>query len=94
MFAHGGVIDEYPTAALGMVSRTDLEPRFFKYRTAFTASLDVKTAFDVVKSAVVSRILTLTWIHGHVVAALLAEMKDVRGSACFENCKTELRYSK
>ena len=37
--------------------------------------------------------LTLTGIHRHVVAALLAEMKDVRGSACFENCETEFRHS-
>ena len=34
--------------------RTDWEPGFFRYRTAFMASLDVKTAFDVAKSSVVS----------------------------------------
>ena len=45
--------------------------------------LDIKTAFDVAKPAVVSRILTLTRVHGHVAAALLAEVQDVRGSACF-----------
>ena len=45
----------------------------------------VKTAFDVAKPSVVSRILTLTGAHGHPTAALLAEMQDVRGSACFEN---------
>ena len=44
--------------------RTDLQPGFFRYNTAFMSSLDVKTAFDVAK--------------------LLAEMMDVRGSACFE----------
>ena len=58
------------------------------------ASLDVKTAFDVAKPSVVSKILSLIGTHGHVVAALLAEMQDVQGSACFENCETEFRYSK
>ena len=53
------------------------------------ASLDVKTAFDVARPAVVSKIPTLTGVHGHVAAALLAEMQDVRGSACFENSETE-----
>ena len=53
------------------------------------ASLDVKTAFDVAKPSVVPKILTLTGVHGH--AALLAEMQDVRGSACFENSETECR---
>ena len=41
-----------------------------------------------------SKILSLFRTHGHVVAALLAEMQDVKGSACFENCETEFRYSK
>ena len=58
------------------------------------ASLNVTTAFDVAKPAVVSRILTLTVVHRHVTAALLAEMQDVRGSACFENSETEFRYSR
>ena len=55
------------------------------------ASLDVKTAFDVVKPSVASMILPLTGVHGHVVAGLLAEIKDVTGSACFENCETTFR---
>ena len=50
------------------------------------ASLDVKTAFDVAEPSAVSRILTLTGVHGHLTAALLAEMQDVRGSASFVNC--------
>ena len=58
------------------------------------ASLDVKTAFDVAKPSVVSRILTLTGVHGHPTAAVLAEMQDVRGSASFENSETEFRYSR
>ena len=33
--------------------RVDLQPRVFRYNTAFMASLDVKTAFDVAKLAVV-----------------------------------------
>ena len=41
-----------------------------------------------------SKILSLTGTHGHVVAALLAEMQDVTGSARFENCETQFRYSK
>ena len=68
--------------------RKDWEPSKFRYKTMYMASLDVKTAFDVARPSVVSKIL-----HGHV-AALLAEMQDVKGSACFENCETEFRYSK
>ena len=45
---------------------------------ALMASLDVKTAFDVAKPSAASKILSLTGVHGHVVAALLDEMKDVR----------------
>ena len=56
------------------------------------ASLDVKTAFDVTKPSVVSKILTVTGVHGHLTAALLAEMQEVRGSACFEKSETEVRY--
>ena len=59
--------------------RTDLQPGFYRYNMAFMASLDVKTAFDVAKLSVVSRILTLTGVHGHLTADLLAEMQDVRG---------------
>ena len=55
------------------------------------ASLDVKTAIDVAKLAVVPEVLTLTNVHGHLTAALLAELQDVRGSASFE---TEFRYSR
>ena len=58
------------------------------------ASLDVKMAFDVAKPSVVSKIFTLTGVHGHVAAASLAEMQDVRGPACFENCETEFGYSR
>ena len=74
--------------------RTDLQPGFYRYNTAFVASLDVKTASDVAKPSVVSKLLTLTGVHGHLAAALLAEMQDVRGSACFGNSETELRYSR
>ena len=74
--------------------RTDLQPGFIRYNTAFMASLDVKTAFDVAKPSMVSKIRTLTGLHGHVATALLAEMQDVRGSACSENSETEFRYSR
>ena len=40
---------------------------------AFMASLDVKTAFDVARPAVVSKIHTLTGVHGLLTAALLAK---------------------
>ena len=43
--------------------------------------------------SVVSKIVTLTGVHGHLTAALLADMQDVQGSACFENSETEFRYS-
>ena len=75
-------------------SRVDLQPGRFRYNTAFMASLDVKTALDVARPAVANKILTLTGVHGHLTAALLAEMQDVRGSASFENCETEFRYSR
>ena len=71
--------------------RVDLQLVRFRYNTAFMASLDVKTAFDVAGPAVVSKILTLTGVHGHLTAALMAAMQDVRGSASFENCETEFR---
>ena len=74
--------------------RKDLEPGKFKYKTMYMASLDVKTAFDVAKPSVVSQILSLIGTHGHVVSALLPEMQDMKGSAWFENCETEFRYSK
>ena len=38
---------------------------FNKYKTAFVASLDVKTA----RPAVISVVFSLTAVHGHVVAA-------------------------
>ena len=74
--------------------RVDLQPGRFRYNTAFMASLDVKKAFDVAKPSVVPKILTLTGVHGHLTAALLAEMQDVRGSGSFENSETEFRYSR
>ena len=74
--------------------RTDLQPGFHKNNTAFMASLDVKTTLDVAKPSVVSRILTFTGVHGHLTAALLAEMQDVQGSLCFENSETEFRCSR
>ena len=52
--------------------RKDLEPGKFKYKAMYMASLDVKTAFHVAKPSVVSKILSLIGTHGHVVAALLA----------------------
>ena len=63
--------------------RTDLQPGFYRYNTVFMASLDVKTAIDVAKPSMVSKIFTLTGVHGHLTAALLAEVQDVRGSMCF-----------
>ena len=64
------------------------EDRFHRYNTAFMANFNVKTAFDVAQPSVVSRILSLTGVLGHVEAALLAEKQDVRGSPSFENCET------
>ena len=59
-------------------------PGFFRYKTAFLASLDVKTAFDVAKPAVISKALTNMETHGHVMTPLLEDMKDVQVSVCFE----------
>ena len=50
----------------------------------------MKTDFDVAKPVVVSKIVTLTGVHEHLTATLLAEMPNVRGSASFEKCETEL----
>ena len=72
--------------------RTNLQPGLYRYNMAFMTSSDVKTALDVAKPSVVSKNLTLTEVHGHPTAALLAEMQDVRRSACFENSETEFRY--
>ena len=75
--------------------RTDLQPRLCRYNTAFSmASLDVDTAFDVATPSVVSKILTLTGVHGPLTAALLSETQDVRGSACSENSETGFRHSR
>ena len=64
---------------LGVARRLPYRP-FYRYNAGFMASLGVTTAFDVARPAVVSRILTLTGVHGHVTAALLAEMQDLRVS--------------
>ena len=72
--------------------RTDLGPGLFGCTIAFMASLDVKVVFDVAKLAVAWKILALTGVHGQVVAGSLAEMKDVTGSACFENCEPTFRF--
>ena len=69
--------------------RVDLQPGRYRHNTAFVA----QTAFDVARPAVVSKILSLTGVHGPLSAGLLAEMQDVRGSASFENCETEFPYS-
>ena len=63
--------------------RVDLQLGRLRCNTAFMASLNVKTAFDVANPSLATKILTLTGFHGHLTAALLAEMKDVRGSASF-----------
>ena len=51
------------------------------------ASLDVKTAFDVAKPAVVSKILTYMVTHGLVVAALFGSDEGREGFACFETLR-------
>ena len=68
--------------------RVDLQPGRYRYNTSLMESLDEKTAFHVAKPSVVSKILTLTGVHGHLTAALLAEVQDVRGSSSFENSET------
>ena len=72
--AHAGLAGEYFAETLGMWQedrRADLEPGFYRYKTAFMASFDVKTAVDVARPEVVSMILSLTGVHGHVATALL-----------------------
>ena len=55
--------------------RKNLEPGKFKNKKIFMASWDVKT-FDVAKPSV-SQILFLIGVHGHVVAALVAEIQHM-----------------
>ena len=64
------------------------------HNTALMASLGVKTAFDVAKPFRVSKIVTLTRVHGHLTVALLAEIQDVRGSASFQNIETDFSCSR
>ena len=64
------------------------------YPTAVGACLDVRSAFDVAKPSVASRMMTYMATYGHVVAALLEERRDARVSACFESCETEFRSSR
>ena len=49
----------------------------------------MKTAFDMAKASVVSKVFTLTGVHGHLTTGLLVERQDVRGSASFEKSETE-----
>ena len=67
--------------------RTDLNQGFFRYNTAFMASLDVKTAFDVAKPSVVSKILChgSPWTRGGGPVDRNAERA---------RCETEFRYSR
>ena len=70
--AHAGPTDEYSAETLGMAGGP--QDRFGTWilqilDTAFMASQDVTTALDVTKPSVVSRVLSLTGVHGHVVAA-------------------------
>ena len=64
----------------------------YKYKM-YLASLDVKTAFDVVKPGVIAEILKETGGHEWMSAALLEEMKNLKGKA-FKSCETECRYSR
>ena len=48
----------------------------------FWASLYVKTALDVIMPSLVSKILILTRVHGHLIAAWLAE----RNAGCSGIC--------
>ena len=88
--------DEHIPTTLGMARGQADQPaaRIVQIQCGLMASLGVKTKFDVAKPSAVSKILTLTGVHGHLTAALLAEMQDVRGSASFENSETEFRYSR
>ena len=93
---HADLADEYTAKALGVEggSPDRSGTGALQIQHHFLASLDVKTVFDVAKPSAVSRILSLTGLHGHVAAALLAEMQHVPGSACFENCETEFRNTR
>ena len=92
--AHADLVDEYSAETLGVEGRSPDRFGTGILQIQDIASLDVKTSFDVAKHSVVSKVLSLTGAHGHVVAALLSELQDVQGSPCFDNCETEFRLSK
>ena len=49
---------------------------------------------EALQSDSLALVPSVTGVHGHLVAGLLAEMKDVTGSAGFVNCEPTFRYSK
>ena len=54
-----------------------LLPVRFRFDTTLMASLDVKRLPMWLDPSVISQVLTLSGVHGHQTAALLAEMQDV-----------------
>ena len=50
----------------------------FRYQTAFVVSLDVRTAFNVTKSSVVSQILTFTGTQTRYVSTFRRRLSDVQ----------------
>ena len=58
------------------------------------ASLDFKTAFVMAKTICGVSIFTLDGGTRTLCGSSLDEMKDVRGSACFQDCEMEFRYSR
>ena len=69
--------------------RWDAVPGVGRQMTTFMASLEVRT-FDVAKPGVPSDVLASVGTRGHVVAALLEEMKDIRRSACLRTARRSL----
>ena len=94
--ARAGVCDELTSETLGVAgSRTgDAVQGMCRYAKTDMNSLDVKIAADVAQPNMEEISLTHFPVHVMTTAAILSEMMNIGGSAVFENCETEFRYSR
>ena len=70
--------------------RDELVQEIFRYKTAHWSKLGCQRGQPWCGVAY----LDIHRTHQHLVARRLEEMKDVSGSACFENCDMMFRYSR
>ena len=55
------------------------------YKTMYVPSLHVKTVFNVAKPGIIARLLKETGVHGWIIAAMLKDMKDLKGLTSCES---------